>query len=96
MRCKGCGAKWSLEDSLGPGGEASPGQYLAVSLGVAAIALVVWVFWSSLGGALFLGVASLVFLLALSGCGYREPTTAYQGSTCPECGRKNWIWPWHF
>jgi hypothetical protein len=95
MRCQDCGEKWSLECTLGPGGEASPGQFLAVALGVALVAVVVG-FWSMLGCALFLLVAALVLSMSLAGCGYQQERTAYQGSTCPRCGRKNWIWPWNF
>ena len=46
--------------------------------------------------ALFGGLAALVLLLGLLRCGRQEPSTAYQGSKCPRCGRKNWIWPWNF
>jgi len=96
MRCKACGEKWSLVDGLAPGGHASPGQYLCVSGGVALVALVVGLVWSLLAGVLFGVVAGFVLLECLGLCGYQKPATAYQGSSCPRCGTKNWIWPWHF
>jgi hypothetical protein len=96
MRCRGCGEKWSLVCGLGPGGEASPGQYLCVAVGVALLALVVAYLWDPLGGVLLGIVAGLVLLNCLGRCGCQQPATAYQGSLCPRCGRMNWIWPWNF
>jgi hypothetical protein len=60
------------------------------------LALVVAFVWEPLGGVLLGVVAGLVLLMSVGGCGYQEPKTDYQGSTCPRCGKRNWIWPWNF
>jgi len=96
MKCKTCGHRWTLEDDLGPGGNASPGQYSSVALGVFVVAIILYFFGSILGAIVFVILAFLVFCSGVCGCGYNEPTTAYYGSYCPECNTKHWIWPWNF
>src|SRR5437762_13355746 len=95
MRCRSCGTRWHLRDELGPGGNASPGQYLCVSLGILAVAVVL-LWFSIIATALVGALAALVLFMGCCGCGYKQRATAYQGSECPSCGRINWIWPWHF
>ena len=101
MKCRSCGEKWTTECGLAPGGFASPRTYLLWAIGLfflgavmglsavpkeiralAAVGLVLCIF----------GV--LVFLKCLLYCGYHDCATAYQGSVCPKCGKRNWIWPW--
>ncbi len=96
MRCRKCGANYSLECGLGPGGHASPGQYLAVGIGTLIGALLFGVLGSMIGAAVFGLVGVFVLFECLRGCGYQEPYTAYHGSVCPKCGARNWIWPWNF
>lgn len=95
MRCRDCGERWSLTCGLGPGGSASPGQFFAVGIAVIAIALVVGWLWSWLAGGLLGFVGALVLSMSISGCGYPEPATAYQGCVCPSCGKRNRVWPWN-
>ena len=96
MRCHNCSAKWSLVDSLGPGGNASPGQYSSVAAGVAVVAVMVAWLANIWVGVAIGSLALLIFFMALCGCGHQTGTTAYQGSRCPECGQEHWIWPWNF
>lgn len=99
MRCKACHERWTLECGVSPGGSTSPGVIFSVFLVLAAVGGVA----ACLGGetgrlvAVMFGVpAGLSLLISLTKCGYQSPATAYQGSKCPMCGTKNWIWPWNF
>lgn len=83
---------------MGPGGTASPGQYSAVAVGLVLLSCF-GLFFGETASLVFvftMPVAALVLLMGLCGCGYQKQATAYQGSTCPQCGHKNWIWPWNF
>ena len=96
MKCKKCGHRWTLEDRLGPGGSTSPGQSSSVALGVFVVATIVFIFISKVAGIVLTCLAFLVFGDAILKSGYQEPATAYDGSYCPECNTKHWIWPWNF
>lgn len=105
MRCRSCGTTWSLECGLGPGGAAAPGQAFVLGVVLGAAAALVAVKPHALGGdplawhlvaGLLAALALVPFVIALSGAGWQEPSTAYQGSECPGCKTRNWIWPWSF
>lgn len=96
MKCKHCGQRWSLECTLGPGGSASPGQAFIVAVIVAVVAVASGMLISRLAGAIFGVLSLLIFVNCLLYCGYQEPSTAYQGSVCPKCGTRHFIWPWSF
>jgi hypothetical protein len=103
MKCKSCGARFSQAQRVGPGGNASPGQYSSVAFlfSVAAIAVGVFVGTGDRRFDLFTAAflclfAGYLLMLALFKSGYQEPTVGYHGSKCPECGARNWIWPWSF
>jgi len=74
----------------------APGGYFVFALGLAWVGAVLGYFFSWL----IAGIAGVMTLLligiAICGSGYQEPATAYQGSECPKCGERNWIWPWNF
>lgn len=95
MKCRKCAKRWTLESSLGPGGEASPGHYSAVAAGLFITSIATgWLteFWV---GLLFGALGILIEFMAICASGYQEPATAYKGSICPKCGQRNWIWPWN-
>jgi hypothetical protein len=62
MRCRSCGKRWHLRDELGPGGSASPGQYLCVGLGVLGIAAGLY-FYSALEAVIFGAVGLLIVIM---------------------------------
>ena len=73
----------------------SPGQYLvfAICLFLTGGGLY---FYSPLMAVVFGFLGLMVFVMCLSGCGHQDPSTAYQGSLCPKCGKDNRIKPWDF
>jgi hypothetical protein len=95
MKCNQCGERWSLECTLGPGGAASPGHVFVVAIIAAVVAVGSGMLFSPLAGTVFGVLSLLIFVNCLFHCGYQEPATAYQGSTCPKCGARNFIWPWN-
>ncbi len=96
MRCRECGTRWPLGPKLGGSGGAAPGQYLLVSLGLFAVAIVLGVFYLALAGWVFAFLGLCVLVMCLASCGYQEPTGLHNGCECPACGRRNWIRPWDF
>ena len=95
MKCRHCKTKWSLKCGLGPGGAMAPGGYFFFGLGLAGVSALFGYFasWIIAGVACLLSV--LLIFMAIGGSGYQSPATAYQGSNCPKCGKRNWIWPWN-
>jgi len=96
VRCEKCDAKWSLVCTLGPGGDASPGQYFVIVIVLICLALISYFFWYALFSLAMAIVATILLIMCLCGCGFREPHTGYKGCECPQCGHKNFIYPWHF
>ena len=73
----------------------APGGYFYFALGLTVVGFALGYFISWLI-AVIAGVLSLIlFFMAICGSGYQESATAYQGSICPKCGERNWIWPWN-
>ena len=95
MKCRHCKTKWSLKCGLGLGGAMAPGGYFFFGLGLAGVGALFGYFasWIIAGVACLLSV--LLIFMAIGGSGYQSPATAYQGSNCPKCGKRNWIWPWN-
>jgi len=96
MRCRSCGERWDLEAKIGPGGDASPGQYSVVGLGALIAAVVLGIYQGWFIGVLVGFFATLILFMALCVCGHQPQAMAYQGSVCPKCGTDNFIWPWNF
>jgi hypothetical protein len=67
MRCRFCHARWRLRCELGPGGEASPGEYTCVALAMFVVAFAVGRFYWWLGAAIFGAVGALTLLMAFCG-----------------------------
>ena len=80
MRCRDCGAKWNLVCTVGPGGQASPGQYSVTALGLVIVGCIVAGFVNLILGILLGLLGLFVFGIGLFTCGYQTPSTAYQGS----------------
>lgn len=99
MRCRKCRAKWDLQDHL-MGGNASPGQHSLAALGCLVAGSAGFLIFETLTAELILLLAAIgaipIFVMGLLSCGFQQTTTAYQGSFCPRCGHRNWIWPWNF
>ena len=74
----------------------APGGYFWFSIAIAVVGVLIGYFYEWLIAAFILVFAVLLFSNAISGSGYQPPSTAYQGSECPQCGEKHWIWPWSF
>lgn len=96
MRCKQCSTTWKLSGSDGPIGKAAPGHFLIVAAILAVIALVLGLWFQSLGG-IAIGILSLLIVgMGMVGCGFKDKDETYQGSACPDCGHQNRILPWDF
>lgn len=97
MKCNKCAATWKLSGSdEGPIAKAAPGHFMIVVTILAAVALGLGIGLKSIGGIAIGLITIFLFVMALVGCGFKEPKRPYQGSVCPACGEKNRIMPWHF
>lgn len=97
MRCKKCSTSWKLSGSDdGPIGKCAPGHFLIVVVILATVALVLGVWFKSMGG-VAIGILTLfIFAMSIVGCGIKAKAGTYQGSECPACDEKTRILPWDF
>ena len=72
----------------------APAGYLIGTVPVTLIAVALTRYVDPLAGIPFFVLALACIGGSLLGCGYREAGNFTQGSYCPKCNERHFIWPW--
>jgi hypothetical protein len=102
MRCRHCGAKFDLLDSVDTGddweGTGTPGRglYVGCLMALTILAPAFGLVWLILGRPPYdLLVFAVGWFLLVWGVNYHTLLYDYKGAgNCPECKKHNRVWPW--